>query len=127
MELRALYNWLYFSKPIMFLFFVVVFSCFILHAMDSPGCTNLFFFYMIFFPWLHAFYTRLFSKSLACCPFQLAFFFKTIGFLLLLTGLFQSHEVIKDGTFTFLRSGCNRLIRMDLMKSEVHNCVLYSD
>ena len=21
--------------------------------------------------------------------------------------LFQSHEVIKDGTFTFLRSGCN--------------------
>ena len=90
---------------------------------------QLFFFYMIFFLWLHAFYTRLFSKSLASCPFQLAFFFffKAIGLLLLLNGFFQSHEVIKDGTFTFLRSGCNGLIRMDSMKREVHNCVLYSD
>ena len=68
-----------FQSQSCFLFFVVVvFHAFILHAMESPGCTNLFFLY-IFFPWLHVFYTRLFSKSLASCPFQLDFFKKLLA------------------------------------------------
>ena len=107
-ELCALYIWLYFSKPIFFLL-LLFFHAFILHALGSPGCTNFFFSIRFFF------------------PFNWLFFFKVIGFWLLLTGFFQSHELIKDGTLTFLRSGCNRLIRMDSMKREVHNCVLYSD
>ena len=108
-ELCALYIWLYFSKPILF-FVVVVFLCFYFTCSGQSRMHQLFFIYMIFFSFSTGF-----------------FFFKVIGFLLLLTGFFQSHEVIKDGTFTFLRSGCNRLIRMDSIKREVHNCILYSD
>ena len=107
-ELCALYIWLYFSKPILF-FIVVVFFMLLFYMLWTVQDAPTFFFLYDFF------------------SFQLAFFFKVIGFFLLLTGFFQSHEVIKDGTFTFLRSGCNRLIRMDSMKREVHNCVLYND
>ena len=62
---------------LLLLFFMLYFTCHGQSRIHQP-----FFFYMIFFPWLHAFYTRLFSKSLASCPFQLAFFF------------FQSHWLL---------------------------------
>ena len=68
-----------------FCFFMLYFTC---HGQSRMH--QLFFFYMIFFPWLHAFYTRLFSKSLASCPFQLAsFFFQSHWLLASLNRLFS--------------------------------------
>ena len=75
-----------FQSQSVFFFFFFFFPCFILHAMDSPGCTNLFFFYRIFFL---AFIPGFFQSHWPLAPFNWLFFFQSHWLLASFNRLFS--------------------------------------